>query len=482
MKLGQTSVIHFLSTIASAGIGFVSTVYIARMLGAEPFGTYKLVIGVVSWLAIMGKVGLSGAISKRISEGDHQGEYAVAGASIILALFVAVATMVIPFRGILNDYIGYPAASYVVAILFIVLFYSYIGALLDGLHLVHVSGGLSPIKTGGRASAQIALIFLGASTTALFVGHILGFLLVVVIGLYYLSIKRLSFTVPRRRHFSALFDFAKFSWLGNLQSRMFSYTDIVVLGVFVSSGLIGVYAVAWNIAQFLIIFSGTLCSTLFPEMSKISAQENTQAVSRIVEQSLAFGGLFLIPGLFGGLLLGDRILRIYGPEFTRGALVLSILIVGNLFMGYQNQLLNTLNAVDRPDLAFRVNAVFVVTNLVLNVTLISAYGWIGAAIATTATVAVTLALAYRQVSHLIDFEIPVAEILKQWIAAGVMATVVYACLYIENVYRIVGHNFAVVVLLVLLGASVYFTSLVGLSQEMRDTVRRNLPTAISRSI
>jgi len=256
---------------------------------------------------------------------------------------------------------------------------------------------------------------------------------------------------------------------------MFSYTDVLVLRLFVSSGLIGVYAAAWNIAHFLIIFSGTLRTTLFPEMSEISTQEDSQAVSRIVEQSLAFGGLFLIPGLFGGVLLGERILRIYGPKFPQGALVMSILIVANLLMGYQQQLLNTLNAIDRPDLAFRINVIFIVANISLNVVLIYLYGWIGASVATATSVAVSLVLAYRHVDTIIDFNLPVGEIVRQWVAGAVMAGVVYGGLRVEETYRFVGHNFAIVIILAIVGAGVYFTILLGLSREFRETVDRNFP-------
>lgn len=479
MRLGQTSAVHFASSLLASVLGFASTVYIARILGAEPLGFYNLAIALVSWLAIVGKVGFSRAISKRVSEGDEQSEYAAAGAAVIVGLFIIVAVGLALFRGRVDAYIGYPATGYVILILLAVLLNGLINSLLVGFHLVHVSGVLSPIRTGGRAIAQVTLIVAGASTAALFVGHILGFVAVITIGFYFVLREAPLLERPNRKHFEALIDFAKFSWLGNLQSRMFSYTDIIVLGFFISSGLIGVYAVAWNISQFLILFSGTLRSTLFPEMSEISSQEDPQAVSRIVEQSLTFGGLFLIPGLFGGILLGERILRIYGPEFPQGAVVLSILIVANLFMGYQNQLLNTLNAVDRPDLAFRVNVVFVAANLVLNVVLIYTYSWVGAAVATAISVAVSLALAYHHVDALIYFNTPVGEIAKQWLAGGVMAAIVYGGLWTERTYRVIGHNFTIVLLLVLLGAAVYFVVLLGLSREFRRTVRRNLPADIA---
>jgi len=83
MRLGQTSLIHFLSNLLASALGFLATLYIARLIGSEPLGIYNLVLGLVSWLAIAGKVGISGAISKRVSEGEDQGQYALAGVSII---------------------------------------------------------------------------------------------------------------------------------------------------------------------------------------------------------------------------------------------------------------------------------------------------------------------------------------------------------------------------------------------------------------
>lgn len=475
MKLGQTSIVHFASRFLSSILGFVATVYIARILGPEPLGIYQVAIGLVSWLAILGKVGLSRAVSKRVSEGSEPGRYAAAGALIIFGLFVAIAFGIVLLHGQVADFVEYQATGYVIVILFVVLMHSLVNSLLIGLKLVHVSGLLSPIKIGGRAVSQIALIVAGMGTAALFVGHIVGFVVVITIGCYYVYRDLPTPGLPRRKHFERLFDFAKFSWLGNLQSRMFNYTDVLVLGYFVTSGLIGIYTAAWNIAQFLILFSGTLKSTLFPEMSSMSTEQDPQAVSRMVEQSLTFGGLFLIPGLFGGVLLGERILRIYGPEFPQGATVLNVLIVANLFMGYQNQLLNTLNAIDRPKIAFRVNVVFVVANVSLNVVLIYLYGWIGAAVATATSVAVSLMLAYRHVDAIIDFMVPVGEIARQWVAGGVMAIVVYGGLRVESTYRIIGHNFGVVVALVGVGAGVYFVVLLTLSKEVRETVDRNIP-------
>lgn len=475
MRLGQTSLLYFLSKISGSLLGALATVYIARILGAEPLGIYHLVIGLVSWLAILGRVGVSKAITKRVSEGSDEGEYVVAGTVVIISMFVLVTAAIALFRGQIVEYVGYPATGFIILILFVVLLNGLVNSLLTGLHLVHISGILSPLRTGGRALAQVSLIIAGVSTASLFIGHLIGYFAAIGIGMYYIMRNVPEFSRPKRHHFENLFDFAKFSWLGSLQSRMFSYTDIVVLGFFVSSGLVGVYAVAWNVAHFFILFSGALSTTLFPEMSSISAQNDSQAVGRIVEQALSFGGLFLIPGLLGGAILGERVLRIYGPEFPKGATILTLLILANLFMGYQDQLLNTLNAINRPELAFRVNIVFVGANISLNVALIYLYGWIGAAVATTVSVAISLTLAYWHVSSIIEFNAPIGEFARQWFAAMIMAGVVYTGLWIENTYRILRHNVATVLLLVGIGAGVYFICLFCLSVEFRETVDRNSP-------
>lgn len=478
MTLGQTSVIYFISNLLASAIGFIASLYIARNIGAEPLGIYNVGIGLVAWLGIVGRLGISGAISKRVSEGDEQEEYTVAGALIIGSLFVILATGVLFFRPYVNQYVEYSATVFVILILFASLTYGVVSSLLTGLHLVHLKGVLSMVRTAGRGIIQIIAVTAGLGAAGLFWGHLAGILLVVVIGLYPVGKRLSSVRSPKKRHFRSLTNFAKFSWLGNLQSRMFNYTDVLVLGFFVSSSLIGVYAIAWNISQFLIIFSGALSSTLFPEMSKLSAQQNKQAAADIIEESLAYGGLFLIPGVFGGSILGERILRVYGPEFTQGATVLLILIVANLLMGYQNQLLNALNAIDRPDLSFNANAAFVTGNLVFNLVLIYSYGWIGAAIATAGSTAISLLLSYYYLSNLISFKLPKAEILRQGVAAVVMAIIVYGGLLLENSYRIIQHNVAAVLLLVGTGVIVYFVVLLSISPRLRKTVNRNLPTSI----
>lgn len=179
--------------------------------------------------------------------------------------------------------------------------------------------------------------------------------------------------------------------------------------------------------------------------------------------------------MVGGLVVGERILRLYGDEFTQGVAVLTLLVVASLIQAYQNQVLTTLNAVDRPDLSFRINGLFLGGNVVLNLLLVYRYGWVGAAVATGLSALLSLMVGLGYLRSLIDIDLPVVELGRQWAAALVMGVVVYGLRTVENTMRVVGHNAVTVVFLVGIGAGVYFLVLLGLSRKFRTTVRENLP-------
>jgi len=475
MRLGQTSVIHFGSKIFSSALGFVATIYIARLLGADALGIYSLGLTVVSWLGIVGNMGVSGAIRKRVSEDEEPGAYALAGVIVMSALFVVLGVSLVTFRQEVNEYVGFPAAGFLVLMVGASLGVNVVMSLLDGRHLVHISGLLSPVKTGGRAVLQIGALSLSLGIAGLFGGYIVGYLVVVLLGLIVVAQNIETVSRPTRHHFENLLSYAKYAWLGALRSRAFNWVDIAVLGFFVPQSFIGFYSASWNIAQFLILFGGSLSRTLFPEMSKISEEENSEAVSSLVDSALSYAGLILIPGLIGGTILGNRILRIYGPDFEQATAVLSILIIACLLQAYQAQLTNTLNAINRPELSFRVNAVFIVANVILNVILIYFHGWVGAAVATALSVAISLTVGYVTLSSIVHVSIPFGEIGRQWLAAGFMGIVIYTGLRVESTYLQIGHNLVIVLTLVLLGASVYFSALFAVSSRFRTTVMDNLP-------
>lgn len=461
--------VNFLSKLVMSLSGFVATIVLTRTLGQEQYGTYVVVLSVLAWVAIAGNLGLGAAVRKRVSEAT-EGNYIVAGLISQFGLYAVVVVFLWFVRPYLNAYMEIEATLILILLLAVRLLGNYVQVVLDGQRLVHVSSILSPIEWTSRSVVQVTLVLSGFGIAGAFAGYVVGAVVGVAIGAYFLKVE---WSLPSRRDFGHLKSFAQFSWLASIKGRTFLSMDTLVLAVFVSKSLIAVYEVTWNLASLFALFGSSISRTLFPEMSKISSADGSSGeIPGLLRVSLAYSGLFIIPGLVGSALVGDVVLTIYGSGFQTGYYILLVLTFARLLYGYQGQFLTTLDAVDRPDLTFRINAIFVAANLVLNIALTSQYGWYGAATATTVSAAIGLGLGYYYTRQIIDVVIPAGVVLKQVFAAGVMAITVYAG------RLLFGDSLPVVLVLVGVGASVYFSVFLTVSREFRTTVKENLPFGV----
>lgn len=477
MRLGQTSIILLFSKFGMSAFGFLATVYFTRTLGEEIYGFYVITLALVSWLGLVKSVGFGNAIVKRMSEGDDHDAYLAAGAAVKFVLITVVIAGVFFFREEINAYVGYPVAPFVAMLLVATVFAELAGSALKGTHKVHIYGPLTTLREAARSVSMILLVLAGWELTGMLFGYVIGTLFAGIIGLI---IVRPTFVIPSIQHVVRLFDFAKYAWLGSMRGKAFNETDILVLGFFVSSGLTGIYAVAYSLSKFLEVFGAAINTTLFPELSKLSAENDQQMVATLTNDALTFAGLFLIPGVVGAAIIGDRVMRIYGPSFDAGHWILVILLLGLIVYTYTRQLLNTLNAIDRPNYAFWANGAFILTNVILNVLLVSSIGWFGAAIATTLSTLVGFSLSLHYLRQFLVVNIPIGEMMRQWVAAICMGIVIFIARYLgeQHILWISKYNSVFVILLVGCGAMTYFIILLFLSNRFRTTVQNNLMTSI----
>lgn len=458
MRLGKTTLSHFVSQVVVSMAGFIATFAIARILGAEGVGIYALGVALLIWLNIPTS-GIFRGVTKRISELDDPGAYLSSGILLMSGVGALVLVGILTFDQQINRYVGASIAGLLAFLFLSDVLFSFVGSVLQGEKKVATHGWLMGLERLARTGVQIAFLLVGYGITGLFFGHAISLAVTALVGLVLVGIRP---SMPERRHVRSLANFAQYSWLGAVKGRTFGWMDTIVLGFFVGSALIGIYEVAWTLASFLVLVSNSIQDTLFPEISELSSGDRHERIHHYLNEGMVFTGIFLIPGLFGALAIGEDVLRIYSPEFTRGAYVLLILIGARTFDAFGAQLLSAIDAIDRPDVAFRVNGVFVVTNLSLNVVLVYLLGWYGAAIATFLSGALTLVLSYAALSSLIGSpDVPYAEIGKQVVAAGAMLAVVVG---LESL--IPGGHY-ITVLVVFLGALTYVGVLVTISRRIR---------------
>lgn len=459
LKLGRTAAFHFLSQVVVSLSGFVATFAIARLLGPEPLGYYAKATAVLFLVAVP-IIAVHTAIIKRMSEEGEQDAYFGGGIVIIGGILLVLVVTVSLAKSYFEQYVGAPVATEFVFLLLGTGVFRLLQAVLSGEKQVVHSGSIQSVERIVRTVLQVGFILLGYSISGLLIGHAVALLTAGVLGLY-LSQSRPR--LPERKHLHSLVEYSRFSWLARLKSRAFSWTDTAVLGLFVTSSLIGIYEVAWTLSATLILVSKSIQHTLFPEFSDLSTDDSYEQIHHLLNEGLVFTGVFCLPGLVGAALVGPRILAIYDGAFRAGATVLVVLVYAQLVAAFGEQFISAINAIDRPEVAFRVSGAFIAVNVVLNVALVSTYGWEWAAAATALSATGLLVVGFGVITRLIGRpSLPWMEFGSQVIAALGMGGILLA---VRDTVP-AGHYWTVA--LVILAAGVYLGLLVSLSTRVRN--------------
>ncbi len=475
MRLGKTTLIHFGSQVVVSVTGFVATFAIAYLLGSEGLGRYTTIVALAFWLVIPANA-VKMATKKRMSEGAAPGEFFAGGLVVNACISVLLTGVVAALAALLGPYgpessefahviltYTWEVAGLVVGLVF---FETSIAA-LHGNHRVGRASVLKATERTLRVGVQIVLLMAGYQVLGLALGHVMALGVMGAIALVLVGIRP---SLPSAEHVESILVFARYGWLSSLQSRVFGWMDTIVLSFFVSASLIGIYEAAWGIASLLAVVSTSISQTLFPEVSELSVQDDYERIKHFLNEALAFTGIFVIPGLFGAAVLGDRILRFYRPEFAEGTSILLVLIAGYIADVFGMQFVNFVNAIDHPDRAFRVNLLFIVSNMVLNVALVWSIGWYGAAIATSLSTTLRAAYGYYTVVDVIGrFELPLRDIGHQVVASLLMSAVVV------QVVELVPDNRLGTVAAVFVGAVLYTVALLALSTRVRTKARSFVP-------
>lgn len=480
MRLGKTAVSHFISQVVVTLAGFAATWLIAYILGADGLGTYAVIISLgFFWLVIPGNA-VSTGMKKRISEREAPGEFLGAGIVLNLVACAALSLLVLAAGELLGGIVSRDREfmrvliNYdieITVLLMATFAYQTANASLQGQKRVATSGWLKALERVVRTGFQVGALVVGFGVVGISLGHA-GSLAAVAVVAFGLS--KLRPGIPSLAEVRSLAKYAKYAWMGALQGRVFGWMDTIFLSFFVGVALIGIYEAAWGIASMLAIASSSISQTLFPEVSELSTEDGYNQIRHYLDEALAFSGVLVIPGLLGAVVIGDRVLRFYRPEFDQGTTVLIVLIAAYLADTFAAQFTNVINGVDRPDAAFRVNIVFVVCNIILNMVLIWRIGWTGAAVATAVSSAIRALVGYRVLGAIVGpVSIPVRTIGTQVVAAVCMATVV------QPVSTMVPRGRPGTLLLAGFGGVVYTVVLIAVSRRVRSKALSLVPDGVS---
>lgn len=465
MKITQKVIVTTLSYVVTTLVGFFGTIYFTNVLGAALFGKYVLGVTIIKWL-IISDCGVRKATIKRISEGDKINKLYTASLIIHFFQAIVVINMLYIFSSHLNDYIGGKFFSLILFLFIMMLMFELVGMAISGMNKVHIFKTIDTFHQIARIGFQFGLLVFGYGITGLFLGHVFAFGVAFIIAAYLLMFQyEIRLVAPARDQFISIFRYAKFSWLARVRSQTFARMDILIMGFFIASSEVAVYQVAWTISMVFAVLSQSIQANLFPELSNLSAESMTENISSLVKQGLIYAGFIPIPGLFGSIVLGEDVLAMFGPKFTSGMPLLVALAALSVISTVDSQLRNAINSLNYPEFTFRINTMFIITNLCLNIILVYYVGAIGAAIASFITVTASTIYAVILLRSIISFSIPWRTILQQVFAGIVMAGAVWG---IKQAFLL--RSSLVIISVAGFGAVTYTLILILISVEIRTKV------------
>ncbi len=170
--------------------------------------------------------------------------------------------------------------------------------------------------------------------------------------------------------------------VGGLQ-LMYSYTDILILGLFHENADVGVYRAVGQLGTLVVFGLSAINQMLHPHFSKLYAANELDKLQKIVTySSLAIFTFAIIPAVVF-LFAGEYILRLtFGGDYIVGFIPLAILTMGQLANASFGSVGALLNMTGHEKDAMKGMVYSLGVNFVLAFLLIPTYGMVGAATAT----------------------------------------------------------------------------------------------------
>jgi O-antigen/teichoic acid export membrane protein len=227
--------------------------------------------------------------------------------------------------------------------------------------------------------------------------------------------------VDQTRHWLAL------AWpllLNNLLASLFFRLDTYVIQFSRGPVELGLYSAAYKFINFTLILPPYLTMALFPGLAR-QAERDPAALRRTLRLAIGYLVMLALPGALATTALAEPLIWVVGgDEFLPGSATALRLLIWFLPFSYVNGLLQyaliALNRQRTITLAFGLTVVF---NLVANVALVPAVGYMAAALVTVASevvLLVPLLVVARRALGALDL---VAVLWRPIVAAGVMAVV-----------------------------------------------------------
>jgi O-antigen/teichoic acid export membrane protein len=369
------------------GLGFIASLLIARALGPAEFGLYAVLAATVGIVGTVAEGGLTeAAVLRMASAPDHKAQQQRASAFFWLRLAVSSGVVAI----------GCGLGNVIAAVLLNNIDPGFLRWALLGIVATAASGALSAmLQATGRFGRMSSLTVINTALTAALAAilallnrlDLLSALVVLGIGTslatFAASTRMLpagwQLGLPSRRQLTheakRLFHTGRWLWLASLFAMLTANAEVLLLNRWAALSLVGVYALALNLASKTDLVNQSLYTVLLPGLGHLDTRTETRAY---LWRGLIRGGLICL-GLLVLIPMAEPLVTLlYGADFAEAAVFLRLLIGVAMLDVLLTPFLLLPLAHGRPKVLAAADAARAVTLVVVALALLPAFGAFGA--------------------------------------------------------------------------------------------------------
>ncbi|MFQ5752974.1 MAG: flippase [bacterium] len=417
LEVVQGSTIAFSLKILGTILAFAFNLLVARKLGAEGTGIYFLAITITTIAAVIGRIGLDTTLLRfTAANAAIRNWQAVKGLykkgliysisiSFLIALLMCLTAPVVTSKIFSKPELIAPIRYLAIAVVPLVILTLH-AELLKGLKLIFASQVVQSL--GVPAISLIALILIRHQLVV--EDAVWAYILAVIVTALF-SVWLWRKATPQMRNIMGSFETNQlFSscmpiFLMAILDLAMVKSATVLLGIWKNNADVGIFNVASQTSRLISFVLFSVNSIAAPKFAALYRQGNKKVLQSTARSSTKIMTILASPLLLFIVFMPNRIMGLFGKEFAEGSIVLIILALGqyvNVITGSVGYLL-TMSGNER---TMRNNVIVGSgVNILLNLLLIPTFGMIGAALATSISIATINILASISVYKILGIQV-----------------------------------------------------------------------------
>ncbi|MEH6558985.1 MAG: flippase [Oceanicoccus sp.] len=433
-QLSLDSVWSFLGSISSAIFGLGHIVVVGNAWGRDGLGIFSMAISVYFIGSMLANVGIHTAVIFELAKLEKRDAKngAVISTSLLgsLALGLLVGGVSALFSRDIATFLNQPTIAEMLFIFCLALPLFLLSKTLVGVFNAIRNLKIVAFSQLFRGLGTFTFLVVAAQSNWELNSIACGFVLVeglISLWLFVLILAHFPLGLPSFTIFRRLLSFGWKTGLSGVLTDINSRLDVLIIGYFWSTSVIGVYALAANMARGIWVFAGAIQRVTNPLFVKLFEQKDFDRIQNILTRLVVLAAPFFFIfglGLAATAEFAIGILFPNQPEMLGALFPLYYLLPGALLFACITMIGSApSSSIGKPENAVKMILGVLGANLVLNIALVPSLGAEGAAIATSFSLVVATAIfgfySVKELQAHLPYYVLVMQFLLSCLGAGI---------------------------------------------------------------